>query len=200
MGSSFQETISRSRREQVVVAMASYQQPRLPAFAKELPTSVVQLHSSEYRNPAQLAKGRSSCRRRRQLGAEVALEAARNGHSTWLSGRDPGHIPFRIEVCRATHSAAPIVLRFVFHHVLTLKTPMGRKAQPKGVPRGARSFALGPRARRRRSPSCSKDCWRSRRAPASRGWSDARRRDCRLVHRFSSRLFVDRLAGVWPIG
>jgi putative flavoprotein involved in K+ transport len=131
--------------EQVVVAMANYQQPRLPAFAKELPTSVVQLHSSEYRNPAQLAKGAVLVVGAGNSGAEIALEAARNGHSTWLSGRDPGHVPFRIESFAGRHILAPLVLRFVFHHVLTLKTPMGRKAQPKGTPRGAPLIRTRPK-------------------------------------------------------
>jgi putative flavoprotein involved in K+ transport len=41
----------------VVVAMATYQQPRLPALARELSHDILQLHSSEYRNPAQLRDG-----------------------------------------------------------------------------------------------------------------------------------------------
>ena len=47
----------RDRAENVVVAMSDYQQPRIPAFAKDLDPSIVQLHSREYRNPAQLRKG-----------------------------------------------------------------------------------------------------------------------------------------------
>jgi putative flavoprotein involved in K+ transport len=131
--------------EQVVVAMASYQQSRLPAFAKELDTSVVQLHSSEYRKPAQLATGAVLVVGAGNSGAEIALEAARNGHSTWLSGRDPGHIPFRIESFAGRYILAPITLRFVFHHLLTLKTPLGRKAQPKGVPRGGPLIRTRPK-------------------------------------------------------
>ena len=40
----------------VVVAMASYQTPKIPAFAAELAPDIVQLHSSEYRNPASCAR------------------------------------------------------------------------------------------------------------------------------------------------
>ena len=43
--------------ENVVVAMSDFQQPRIPQFAKDLDPSIVQLHSREYRNPAQFAKG-----------------------------------------------------------------------------------------------------------------------------------------------
>jgi putative flavoprotein involved in K+ transport len=43
--------------DRVVVAAASYQKPRLPAFAKDLDPQVFQMHSHEYRNPAQLPNG-----------------------------------------------------------------------------------------------------------------------------------------------
>ncbi len=40
---------------QVVVAMASYQTPRIPAFARELRGDIVQLHAKDYRTPASCA-------------------------------------------------------------------------------------------------------------------------------------------------
>ena len=42
------------RSDNVVVAMANFQRPRIPGFAKELDPRIVQLHSSEYRDPTQL--------------------------------------------------------------------------------------------------------------------------------------------------
>jgi len=39
------------------VAMATFQHPKVPAFAAELDPGILQLHSSEYRNLAQLAPG-----------------------------------------------------------------------------------------------------------------------------------------------
>ncbi|MFC6992406.1 flavin-containing monooxygenase [Haladaptatus sp. GCM10025707] len=44
----------------VVVAMASYQAPKVPAFASKLSDDVVQLHTSDYRNPEQLQDGACS--------------------------------------------------------------------------------------------------------------------------------------------
>ena len=41
----------------VVVAMAGYQQPRLPDFHFDLRSDIVQMHSSAYRNTAQLRPG-----------------------------------------------------------------------------------------------------------------------------------------------
>src|SRR6478672_7985320 len=39
--------------EHVIVAMARYQQPKVPAFARELDRDIVQIHSRDYRNPRQ---------------------------------------------------------------------------------------------------------------------------------------------------
>jgi putative flavoprotein involved in K+ transport len=117
--------------ENVVVAMASYQKGRLPSFANELSPSVTQFHSLDYRNPKQLAPGGVLVVGAGNSGAEIALEAAKHGHPTFISGRNPGHVPFRIESALAKHVLAPILFRFVFHHLLTLKTPMGRKLHAK---------------------------------------------------------------------
>ena len=40
--------------DNVVVAMSSWQQPRVPGFASELDPGIVQLPAAEYRNPGQL--------------------------------------------------------------------------------------------------------------------------------------------------
>ncbi|PSF37091.1 MSMEG_0569 family flavin-dependent oxidoreductase [Aphanothece hegewaldii CCALA 016] len=40
--------------DQVVIAAGSYHQPRIPLIAARFPKSIVQLHSSEYRNPQSL--------------------------------------------------------------------------------------------------------------------------------------------------
>src|SRR5215470_16615302 len=44
----------RFEAENVVLAMSSYQKARVPAFARELDPAIVQVHSIDYRNPAQL--------------------------------------------------------------------------------------------------------------------------------------------------
>jgi putative flavoprotein involved in K+ transport len=114
--------------ENVVVAMASYQKPRRPAFAEALSPTIAQFHSSAYRNPKQFAPGGVLVVGAGNSGAEIALEAAKNGHKTWISGRNTGHVPFRIESAIGRWVLAPILLRFVFHRLLTLNTPVGRKA------------------------------------------------------------------------
>jgi arsenical resistance protein ArsH len=82
--------------DNVVVAMANYQVPRLPKFASELGPGIVQLHSHEYRNPSQLREGGVLIVGVGNSGADIGLEVAR-AHPTWMSGKETGHVPIRIE-------------------------------------------------------------------------------------------------------
>ena len=70
----------RFEAENVVVAMANYQVPRRPAFARALDPAIVQLHSHEYRNPSQLQEGGVLVVGVGNSGAEIAIEAARSHH------------------------------------------------------------------------------------------------------------------------
>jgi putative flavoprotein involved in K+ transport len=122
--------------EHVVVAMANYQRPRIPAFARDLDPGIVQLHSREYRNPSQLRGGDVLLVGAGNSGAEIALEVARAGHRAWMSGRDTGSVPFRLGGFIGRLFLTRFVLRFVFHRVLTLKTPMGRKVRSRIIHHG----------------------------------------------------------------
>jgi putative flavoprotein involved in K+ transport len=133
----------RIEADNVVVAMSTWQRPRIPAFAGELHPGIAQLHSSEYRNASQLKPGGVLVVGAGNSGCEVALEAAR-GHATWLSGRDTGHLPFRIDGLAARLLLQRLILRFVFHHVLTVKTPMGRNARRKVLSRGMPLIRIKP--------------------------------------------------------
>jgi putative flavoprotein involved in K+ transport len=52
-------SIGDSTADHVVIAAGSYHQPKIPPIAARLPESVVQVHSSQYKNPAQLPADRS---------------------------------------------------------------------------------------------------------------------------------------------
>jgi putative flavoprotein involved in K+ transport len=117
----------------VVIATGGYQTPVVPDFAAELTPDIRQLHSSAYRNQGQLA-GNVLVVGAGNSGAEIALEAARSGHPTWLAGRHPGEVPFRIEA-RKARLMVPIVM-FIFRRVLTLDTPMGRKFRIQSIHHG----------------------------------------------------------------
>ena len=121
--------------DQVVVAMAKYQQPQLPAFAASLSSDITQLHSLDYRNLRQLRPGGVVLVGTANSGADIALETVRGGHETWIAGRDVGEMPFRPERFLGRNLVAPLVLGFVFHHVLTVKTPIGRKVRPGALAR-----------------------------------------------------------------
>ena len=112
--------------QQVIVAMASYQGARIPQFAGELDPGIVQLHASEYKNPSQLRDGAVLLVGAGNSGAEIAMELSKS-RTTWVSGRDVGEVPFKIGGFWGLLILSRIVLRFVFHRLLTVKTPMGRK-------------------------------------------------------------------------
>ena len=115
----------------VVVAMANYQRPSIPAFSAELGPEIVQLHSSEYRNPGQLpSEGAVLVVGSGNSGAEVALELSR-GHKVYLAGRYPGQLPFDVAGFAGRKFLVRLVLRGLFHRVLSVTTPIGRKLRAK---------------------------------------------------------------------
>jgi putative flavoprotein involved in K+ transport len=114
--------------DQVVVASGTWQMPVVPPFAGDLDPRIVQMHSDDYRNPSQLAEGPVLVVGASHSGADVALEVAKAGHPTVLCGRIEGEIPVPLE-SRRTRAILP-VLWFVANHVLTMRTPVGRKARP----------------------------------------------------------------------
>lgn len=122
--------VQRFTADHVVVAMGNHQCPRIPGFATRLDPAIVQLHGSEYRNPSQLRDGPVLLVGAGNSGAEIAKEVSQR-HQTWIAGRDVGQIPFRVTSFLGLNFFGPLVLRVVFHRVLTLRTPMGRRMRPK---------------------------------------------------------------------
>jgi putative flavoprotein involved in K+ transport len=123
----------RYRADNAVVATGGYQTPRVPDFASELDPSIVQLHSSEYRNPSQLRDGGVLVVGAGNSGAEIALESS-SDHQTWLSGRDTGQEPVRAGG-RIDRLLTP-PFWFLLSHVLTVRTPIGRKVRHQLSHRG----------------------------------------------------------------
>jgi putative flavoprotein involved in K+ transport len=118
----------------VVFAAGFYGTPTVPAFAAELDPRIAQMHSSEYRNPSQLRPGGVLLVGAGNSGADIAMEVSKT-HTTWLSGPDKGQIPLRIE--HPLRRVVVPILWFVASHVLTVKTPLGRKARPHVLASGA---------------------------------------------------------------
>jgi putative flavoprotein involved in K+ transport len=130
-----QTTAGDVRARRVVVTTGEHHRPRVPAFASELDPAIRQLHSIDYRNPAQFAPGGVLVVGAANSGTDVALDAAAAGHPVWLAGRHPGQVPVDIDTARA-RPVIPIVM-FVFKHLLTLRTPMGRSAREQARHHGA---------------------------------------------------------------
>ena len=126
---------NRYQADNVVVATGGYQAPRIPVFARALDPSIVQFHSSQYRNPAQLRDGGVLVVGAGNSGAEIALESS-SGHQTWLSGRDTGQEPVRAGSLSDRLFTPPFW--FLLSHVLTTRNPIGRKVRDqlshKGLP------------------------------------------------------------------
>ncbi len=122
--------------DNVVVAMANFQQPKVPSFAAELDPRIVQLHSHDYKNLSQLADGPVLVVGVGNSGADIAMEVAR---STPDVARGPGGGARFPSASSRSSRATSLVrgVRFVGHHVLTVRTPIGRKARAE-VPHRAR--------------------------------------------------------------
>lgn len=133
----------RFEADNVVVAMSNYQTPVVPEFGRELSPGIVQLHSKDYRNPSQLQPGGVLLVGAGNSGADIAIEVAKH-HPTWLSGRDTGHVPFRIEGLAARLVLVHLVLRVLFHRVLTVRTPLGRKMRPQVLSHGGPLVRVKP--------------------------------------------------------
>jgi putative flavoprotein involved in K+ transport len=64
-------------------------------------------------------------------GCEIALDIV-SRQPTLLSGRDTGHVPFRVDSAIGRFVGVPLVM-FMFHRVLALNTPIGRRMRPKAL-------------------------------------------------------------------
>jgi putative flavoprotein involved in K+ transport len=115
---------------QVVVATGPFREPHVPAFAADLDPAIRQLHSHDYRSPAQLDAGPVLVVGLSHSGADIAFETAKAGHRTILSGTCHGQMPMKVTDSTRAMLGWPIV-EFVFSHVLTLRTPMGRRMRPE---------------------------------------------------------------------
>ncbi|MEU4393278.1 NAD(P)-binding domain-containing protein [Kribbella sp. NPDC023855] len=111
--------------DNVVVATGTFgRTPYLPDFAVDLDPAIRQLHSSEYRRPDQLKDGPVLVVGGSHSGTDIAYELAPT-HPTVLCGRDPGQIPVRLEK-KGARVFFPVFL-FLGKHLITRRTPMGRK-------------------------------------------------------------------------
>ncbi len=119
----------------VVVAMSNYQVPRIPVFAAELSPAIRQLNAGEYRGPDQLLPGRVLLVGAGNSAAEIAKELA-SGHQVTVAGPNTGEVPGSFTSFVSRHVVVHVLNRIVFTHVMSVNTPVGRRARPKVMSKG----------------------------------------------------------------
>jgi putative flavoprotein involved in K+ transport len=112
--------------DQVIIASRAFHAPRIPDFAAELDPFILQLHSSQYRRPSELQDGQVLVVGAANSGAEIALDVA-GQHKTTLVGANTGHVP--VDLDGTLGMIVDPLIWFAANHVLTTRTPIGRKAR-----------------------------------------------------------------------
>ncbi len=79
----------------VVIAIGIFQHPKIPAFSRDLPPEVKQLHSGEYRNPQALPEGAVLVVGSGQSGAQISEELYQSGRKVYLCVGSAGWLPRR---------------------------------------------------------------------------------------------------------
>jgi putative flavoprotein involved in K+ transport len=128
--SGFEITTSKRvlKADNVIVATGTNPCPKIPVFAGYLDRNIFQIHSSQYTNPNSLPPGKILVVGAGTSGVEIAIELA-GSRQTMLAGVPTFHVPDPV-----FKYAGRFYWWFV-SHILTVKTPLGRKAR-QGILKG----------------------------------------------------------------
>ena len=114
----------------VIVATGTNPIAYIPAFASDLDKNIIQIHSSEYKNPQLFPASDTLVVGAGTSGVEIAIELSES-RPTMLSGKATPHVP-------------DFILRYFgrlywwfAHNIVTTRTPVGRKARPIIINSGA---------------------------------------------------------------
>lgn len=129
--------------DNVVVAMAAYQEPKTPDFADELDSNILQIHIDGYRNPNQLKDGDVLVVGLGNSGAEIAKELVQD-RDVFLSGEPSAVQPFHPEKMSG-RILMPIVGPYVMDGLLSTSTPMGRRFKEKMYDKAAPLLRVKPK-------------------------------------------------------
>jgi len=89
--------------DNIVVAVGLHQRPKMPHFSKKLASDILQIHSSEYKNPDALPNGAVLVIGSAQSGSQIAEELYQNGLKVYLSVSRAGRVPRRYRGVDVTH-------------------------------------------------------------------------------------------------
>jgi putative flavoprotein involved in K+ transport len=79
----------------VVVATGQFQSPKVPEFSANIPESILQIHSGQYRNPGQLPDGAVLIVGSAQSGTQIAEELHQSGRTVYLCVGSAPRVPRR---------------------------------------------------------------------------------------------------------
>ncbi len=85
----------RMRARTVVIATATYQHPKVPRVAAQLPDRIRQLHAEQYKNCAQAAAGAVLVVGSGQTGCQIVEDFLRDGRQVYLCVARTGRLPRR---------------------------------------------------------------------------------------------------------
>lgn len=71
--------------KKVIIATSTFNQPSIPSIASNLPNSIKQLHSSNYKNPHSLPEGSVLVVGTAQSGAQITQELVEYGHNVFCT-------------------------------------------------------------------------------------------------------------------
>ena len=114
----------------VVVATGTNPLPKVPRFSAELSEKVFQVHSANYKNPGMLPAGDALVVGSGTSGVEIAIEISKS-RKTYISGKPTFHIP------DAAFKYGGNIYWWFICNIVTIKTPIGKKAKEKFTNGGA---------------------------------------------------------------
>ncbi|KAB8139138.1 SidA/IucD/PvdA family monooxygenase [Gracilibacillus oryzae] len=85
------------KAENIIIATGPFQKQRIPAFANKLSKEIVQLHSSEYRNPSQLKEGNVLVVGGGNSGSQIAVEVSQEKKTYLSTGKRLTFLPLTIK-------------------------------------------------------------------------------------------------------
>ncbi|MBZ5658585.1 MAG: NAD(P)/FAD-dependent oxidoreductase [Acidobacteriia bacterium] len=125
----------------VIVAAGAYARPWIPDSSALLDSSIHQVHSSEYRRPGDVVGDQVLVVGFGTSGIEIAMELASAGRRVLLSGRPT--VQALSKFVPAIFEGKNPILRLIgaaywnfIHNVVTIDTPLGRKAKSQISLRG----------------------------------------------------------------
>jgi len=113
----------------VIIATGAHHFQHIPSFATDLSRDIFQVHSDDYRCPGSLPPGDVLVVGSAISGMQIALETARS-RKTLIAGQPTFLIP------RGLSQISEKLDWWLLQNIVTIKTPMGRKARPRFIKGG----------------------------------------------------------------